>query len=205
MIFIAVAIIAYLIGAIPFALILVKSITGANVINEGTGNVGAMNSYDITGKKWIGITVFFLDMLKGAVAILMGYIIGSGSYSFIAIAGLFVILGHNYNIFLGLKGGRGLASGAGIFLMINPLPIIHWCMMWLAGYYIIKRNVHIANGIAIAGMPILIFSTPVEMINFFNVINIENVDYFKIHCLILAIVVLLSHIKPIKELLLRRD
>ena len=66
-----IAVLAYLLGAIPFALIIVKKFQGKDVRNEGSGNIGAMNSYDTTKKKSIAITVLLLDALKGIIPVLL--------------------------------------------------------------------------------------------------------------------------------------
>jgi len=77
-------ILSYLIGSLPFAYLFFKIFRKQNITQEGSGNVGAMNSYEITGKKWIGVLVFILDCLKGFFAILLIKIsltLISGQYS----------------------------------------------------------------------------------------------------------------------------
>lgn len=91
---------SYLIGSIPFAFLLLKWTTGKDIRTLGTGNVGAMNSYDVTGSKLIGITVGVLDALKGAAAVIVAQTYFSEGLSGTALLGpkmwatFFAVLGH---------------------------------------------------------------------------------------------------------------
>jgi glycerol-3-phosphate acyltransferase PlsY len=75
------AVLGYLLGAIPFALLIVKLFAKKDVRREGSGNVGAMNSYDITGKKWLGVLVMLLDLLKGFLAPMLAENLFGSSYN----------------------------------------------------------------------------------------------------------------------------
>jgi len=97
---IIISIIGYLMGTIPGAFILVKLVSGKDIRDIGTGNVGAMNSYDVTNKKWIGIAVFFIDLLKGILAVCIAKFISHNDITAVYLAGFFSVLGHNFNIFL---------------------------------------------------------------------------------------------------------
>ncbi len=137
--YIVVAIIAYLLGSIPFGYILVRIFTGADVRAQGSGNIGATNVAR-TGKKGLAIATLALDALKGAVSVLIasqfsgpsGYTyyrpvpnaIVHDSYSLMAIAALFAILGHMYPVWLKFKGGKGVATGLGVFLALAPKAVL---------------------------------------------------------------------------------
>lgn len=198
---IAILIISYLLGTIPFALIVTRLATGKDITKEGTGNIGAMNSYDITGRKWVGIVVFILDFLKGLIGILIAHQFGGGSLTLVMMSLVLVILGHNFNIFLKFKGGRGLATAAGAYFMINPLIVIHWAVSWLIGFFVIRRNVHVANVIATVATPVLLFSSPEKLIRALNIIQIDNLMSLKIWTIISCAVILSRHIEPIIKLL----
>ena len=101
--------ISYLIGSIPFALIFTKLFAKKNPGKEGSGNFGALNSYQITGKKYIGFLVFLFDFLKGTLAVSIVYNFIFPRDLYIVIAAIFVVLGHSFNIFLKLKGEIGRA------------------------------------------------------------------------------------------------
>lgn len=112
-----VIILSYLIGSLTFAFILGKLITKKDVRDYGSGNAGATNAIRVFGVK-VGILAFFGDLVKGIIAVLIGIMVAGdiGGY----FAGFFVIIGHNYPIFLSFKGGKGVATTIGVMLIISP-------------------------------------------------------------------------------------
>ena len=122
---IIVAIISYLIGSIMFSVIFTKKIAGFDVRTRGSGNAGSTNVLRTAGKK-VAIITLICDILKGVVAVLIGYIVGKltkasveTSQMLILTAGVMVVLGHTFPIFFKLKGGKGVATSLGVLLMIN--------------------------------------------------------------------------------------
>lgn len=118
-------IISYLLGSVSSAVILSKAVSGRDIREEGSGNAGATNMLRTHGKKMGALTLIF-DVLKGVIAVLIANLIkniGSGDeYIFRMlpfIAGLFVILGHNFPVFFGFKGGKGVATSLGVVLALN--------------------------------------------------------------------------------------
>lgn len=154
------AVVGYAIGLIPAGYILMKLSSGKDIRSEGTGNVGAMNVYEVTGNRWIGILTFLLDALKGVAAVLLSQLIFGHWFLATAIAGVACVAGHNFNVLLGGKGGRGLATATGVFAIVNPFLIVLWDIMYLTGYYVIRRDVRVASMVATLGSGVLIFSTP---------------------------------------------
>lgn len=198
--YIIIGVLSYLIGTIPWALLLVKLFGKKDVLSEGSGNVGAMNSYEVTGKKWLGFLVFLLDALKGIIAIIVVRYIADYDSIATILAITSVVLGHNFNIFLKFKGGRGLSTGFGSALMVNPLLVIIWGILWLLGYLIIKKNVHIANLTAIILTPITVLLLPESIVdNFFLVPTMPPIELF-IFILCPSLLFLIKHIKPIRDL-----
>lgn len=120
LIYIIGAIIGYLLGSIPFALIIGKGLKGIDVREHGSGNLGGTNVGRVLGAKW-GIIVIICDMLKGFFATLIGFYIGGEGVALVA--GLFAVIGHGYPVFAKFKGGKGVATGAGIFLFLAPIPV----------------------------------------------------------------------------------
>lgn len=143
LIIIAVAIISYLIGSINFSIILSKIISGKDIRESGSGNAGATNMLRTHGKK-MGVITLLLDVLKGIIAILLSMLAinflkgnamhlatlngGDGptavylttDYTFLKyIAGVCVILGHNFPLYFGFKGGKGVATSLGVVLMLD--------------------------------------------------------------------------------------
>ena len=195
-----IALFSYLLGSLPFALLIVKLTSGIDVRKEGSGNVGAMNSYDVTKKKWIGILVLALDVLKGVVAVLFARIIGDGFIP-MAIAAIFSVLGHNFSIYIKFRGGRGLATAAGAFIMINPLIVIFWILMYMAGWFIIKKNVHIANLTATICAPLMVYYTPQILLDRMSFAGIVPVMSLLITGAIVSFLIILRHIKPLMEIM----
>lgn len=111
-----VILVSYLIGCFSSAYILGKQYKNIDIRNHGSGNSGSTNALRVLGIK-MGALTFLLDILKGIVAVLLGGAILGHSGSLVA--GLFVVLGHNFPIFLGFKGGKGIATSLGVLLILN--------------------------------------------------------------------------------------
>ena len=108
---------AYLIGAIPIGLI-VGLLMGTDVRRIGSGNIGATNVLRALGPK-IGLPVFLADVLKGIVGVAIGRAFGMEGW-LLSMCALFVVLGHCYSVFMGFKGGKGVASSLGTVIMLAP-------------------------------------------------------------------------------------
>lgn len=121
---ILVAVIAYLLGSFPTA----RLIAGKKVLEKGTGNVGTMNVYRTTGSPKLTALTFIIDAGKAVLAVLIVSWLGFFGYQpliGLLVASFFVILGHNYSMFLEFRGGRGLASLFGLVLILCwPASII---------------------------------------------------------------------------------
>jgi glycerol-3-phosphate acyltransferase PlsY len=118
--------ISYLLGSIPTAYLLTKYVGGKLVWLEGSGNVGAMNVYRATGSVKLMVLATSLDVGKGALVVFLAQWLGYLGYRpefGLMTAVFFLVLGHNYSLFLKFRGGRGLASFLGVLVAINPLLI----------------------------------------------------------------------------------
>lgn len=187
------ALISYLIGTIPFALIFSKLLAKKNPGKEGSKNYGALNSYEITGKKIVGLLVLLFDAMKGALAVLFAYYCIFPKSFYAVIAAFFVVLGHNFNIFLKFKGGRGLATSLGALLVFNPFILIVWCSVWFLFYKIIKNDILFANTWASLITPVVIFSAPDYAFYIFNYnFNIVILEY-KIFAIMLCMTIIAAH------------
>jgi len=115
-------ILAYLLGSIPTGVILAKAFGNIDIRTQGSKNIGATNVFRTAGKK-LGVITLLGDILKGLipVAIARGTL---DSYFWIGAVALAAFLGHLYPIFLKFKGGKGIATGLGVFLALSPLPAI---------------------------------------------------------------------------------
>ncbi len=200
--------ISFFLGCIPFALIFVRKASGLDVRVSGTGNIGAMNSYEITNKKSIGIYVFLGDFLKGVAAVLITRLMSNNDIFWASSAAFFVVMGHNFNPFLKFKGGRGLASTAGAFIMINPIVIIFWGLLWVAGMYMIKKDIHVGNIVATIFTTLLIYYTPEKFVAIFNMIPASKLNIILASGAV-CLLIFLKHIGPfidlLKSSLLKKD
>ena len=111
------AFLAFLLGSVPFGFVVGK-LHGVDVRNYGSGNIGATNVSRVLGKKW-GAVVLLLDALKGALPVLAVKVAGY-PLKYQVLVGLFAVLGHCFSPFLRFRGGKGVATGLGAFLVISP-------------------------------------------------------------------------------------
>ncbi|WP_261129143.1 glycerol-3-phosphate 1-O-acyltransferase PlsY [Bacillus sp. Marseille-Q3570] len=119
---IVVSIIGYLIGSISFSYLIAKKIKKIDIRTQGSGNAGATNTLRLLG--WgPAITVLLLDASKGIIAVLLSYLVGvEGWIAFIA--GLFAIIGHNWPIYYGFRGGKGVATTIGVCAILVFIPAL---------------------------------------------------------------------------------
>lgn len=200
----ALCLVYYLIGSIPTAYLVLKFRHQLDIRNEGTGNVGAMNSYDVTGSKSTGIIVMLVDLFKGLIpALILLYVLKLNLY-FTIIPLVLLVLGHNFSVFIKFKGGRGLATGAGVLLVMNFWIVI----IWLVFYFIIRKikdNVHIATVIALVLIPLALIFGQDLIVPFsygYGVFG-KEITFTLLFALSssIVIVILLKHITPIFELI----
>ncbi len=143
----------YLLGSIPFGYIIVKATEGSDIRGEGSGNIGATNVY--RKSRWAGITTLLLDGGKGYLAVMLAGWLG-GNQDWQAAAGVLAILGHVFTIFLGFKGGKGVATGCGAYLAISPLAVgTTLCVFILTTA--LTRYISLASILATAAFPFLAY------------------------------------------------
>ncbi|MCM8823205.1 MAG: glycerol-3-phosphate 1-O-acyltransferase PlsY [Candidatus Omnitrophica bacterium] len=155
-------IISYLLGSIPFGFILTYLIRRIDIRDYGSGNIGATNVARILGKK-LGIYVFLLDFLKGSLSIWIFKLFPfpSGSSYLFLLCGLAAVCGHNWPIFLGFRGGKGVATSLGVMSSLSFVYTYLWLVLtiavvsWLISFFIF-RYVSLAS--LLAGSIFFIFS-----------------------------------------------
>lgn len=124
---------SYLIGAIPFGLLFSRA-AGKDVRLEGSGNIGATNVNRVLGKK-LGILTLLCDVAKGFLPVFAASIllpVGDNWELFIALSGLATVLGHMFPVYLGFKGGKGVATALGVFLFFSPWSILIALLVFVA-------------------------------------------------------------------------
>lgn len=142
---------AYFIGSIPFAYIIVKLVKKIDIRTVGSGNAGATNAARVLGK-WGFISVFLLDALKGFLPVFISlHYYGQTMITLIVAA--VVVLGHTYTVFLGFKGGKGVATGAGVFLALAPAEIGIGLVVFIIVFFATKM---VSAGSILASITLLI-------------------------------------------------
>ncbi len=144
---------AYLLGAFPSAFLCGKIFAGLDIRTSGSGNVGAMNTARTVGIL-PGILTMLLDLAKAMLAVYLAGRFGTASIMPL-LAGLLAVIGHNFNIFLGLKGGKGLASLAGILILLSPLTILYLLLFYMVLLFLIKDS-NAAAGAGILSLPLFL-------------------------------------------------
>lgn len=196
---IIVAIISYLIGSIMFSVIFTKKIAGFDVRTRGSGNAGSTNVLRTAGKK-VAIITLICDILKGVVAVLIGYIVGKltkasveTSQMLILTAGVMVVLGHTFPIFFKFKGGKGVATSLGVLLMINwKIGLI--CLVFALLIMAVSRMVSLGSISAAILFPVLCI-----FINENYLIKANHFGYI-LFGIILCLLVVFNHRSNLKRI-----
>lgn len=200
---------SYLIGSIPWGVIISKKFFGFDIRTKGSGNMGSTNVFRTLGTKW-GIVVQILDILKGVVPVLLAGWLGQGinfpnatGFENITIikfsVGIVAILGHIYTIFGGFKGGKGINTALGVFIAISPIDLgiavgVFLISLIMSGY--------VSLGSIMAGLAV-----PVSLFLRYNVFDVDIPGYhFLIYATIfLSILVTYTHRSNIKRLFKRQE
>ena len=126
-----IASIAYGLGSIPFGLILTAATGGGDIRQIGSGNIGATNVLR-TGRKGLAAATLLLDALKGALAVFLALRLGSDQPSLaMAVAAVAVVVGHCFPVWLGFRGGKGVATGLGTIWVLSWPVGVACCIVWL--------------------------------------------------------------------------
>jgi glycerol-3-phosphate acyltransferase PlsY len=146
------AVAAYLLGAVPFGLLVVRLATGRDIRAEGSGNIGATNVFRSAGPV-LGAAVLFLDMLKGMVPVLVAQRLGAPPWITV-LAGLAAIAGHNWSVFLRGKGGKGVATTYGVLLALSPAAGLVAAGVWIA-VVVVTRFASAASLAGVLSVPLV--------------------------------------------------
>ena len=153
--FLSIIVLSYLLGSIPFGYILVRLIYGEDVRRTGSGNIGATN---VSRKSpALGVMTLLLDAAKGSAAVLLairlcGHAIPS--YRAMSLAALFAVTGHIFPVWLKFRGGKGVATGLGSFVIIAPKAVLIAAGIFLV-IVLLFRYVSLGSIISVAAFPIL--------------------------------------------------
>lgn len=146
---------SYLLGSIPFGVLLTRLFGGGDVRKVGSGNIGATNVARAAGPV-AAILTLLCDFAKGAVPVWLAGRVSNESATWMMIAALAALLGHCFPIWLGFRGGKGVATAAGAFLALCPPALLGSVMLFLIVLFF-WRYVSLASISAAAAMPLLIY------------------------------------------------
>ena len=145
--------ISYLLGAMPFGLLISRTCCGIDPREQGSGNIGATNVGRLCGTRY-GAMTLILDILKGFLPVLLASSF-SDSYFFLTLVATAAVSGHMFSVFLHGKGGKGVATWVGAFLAISPWAVIICGLAFLAALYF-YNFVSLASLVMVALMPVVL-------------------------------------------------
>ena len=196
--FIISLLLGYVIGSFPTAFLLLKKVKNIDITTVGTGNVGAMNSFEVTNSKAIGILVLILDLLKGMLPILILKMFSLNDFSFLSVALMASIFSHCYNPWLKLKGGRGLASAAGGAALIFPFALVVWIILWVI-FYFMKKDITIAN-VAASAMSLMVIVTSITTAIKYAFPKPDSEAILVLFTLGMLLIIISKHTEPLQDL-----
>jgi glycerol-3-phosphate acyltransferase PlsY len=149
-----VAVASYLIGAIPASFIMGKLVRGIDLRQHGSGNLGAANTFRILGTR-AAIPVLIFDIGKGFIAVWYISRTGDATVWHALLAAVAVVVGHNYSVFVGFSGGKGVGTTAGAFLALAPYAVAFCIAVWLV-MLLLTKIVSVASMAAAVLLPVTI-------------------------------------------------
>jgi len=201
-----VIILSYLVGSIPTSIVISKLIRGIDIRNFGSGNAGGSNVFRVLGWKW-GILTILLDAMKGAVAVIIvaRFYLDNFPFSNVTpfddftlvqiICGVSAVIGHVWTLFAGFKGGKGIATGLGVLIMIVTIDMA----LALGIFFLV---VGISRYISLGSLAAAV-SVPLIMVVRENIFNVDIQGYHTIlpFAIILALFVIYTHRSNIGRIL----
>ncbi len=145
---------AFFLGSLPFGHWLALA-RGVDLRGQGSGNTGATNVGRVLGKKW-GIFVFVLDLGKGWISVALAKSVGNLPETWSVTVGVFAVLGHVFSPWLGFRGGKGVATSAGILIGLAPWVALGVALIWFLAFQM-SRTVSVASLCAATAFPLFVF------------------------------------------------
>ena len=193
--FIWIALAAYLLGSIPVGFLLVRIFRRQDIRTVGSGNIGATNVLRTEGKG-LGLATFVLDVVKGATAVLLGAAVATPVLPMIpqrdveAVAALFAVLGHMFPVWLKFRGGKGVATGFGVFLVAAPWAALAAITVFFI-IFGLTRYVSLGSILGAASFPIFAYFT----------VSGQRPAFFVAVQAIVALLIIFKHQPNIRRLL----
>lgn len=182
---ILVLVISYFLGAIPFGVLIAKGIYKTDIRQVGSRNTGATNVWRTLGAK-AGAATLALDALKGVLAVVAARILLPGELGSHVLAGALAIVGHNWSVFLRGKGGKGVATSAGVFLALMPLQAVIALVVFLILFFATR---HVSVGSMAAAVAL-----------FLSTLILRTPGLLRVLVFVAAVMVLIKHVPNMKRL-----
>ncbi len=192
--YVIIVLFSFLIGSFPTAYLVLKNMRNLDIRNEGSCNMGALNTAEVSNSKLLGLLVLAIDFTKGFLAVYLTWVTYGDNFIFMAIAINTAVLGHNFSPWIKFRGGRGLATAAGGSVWFAPVILVVWCVFWVATV-IFRKNILLGNLMASALVLTLSISSA-EALNKFSLPPAENPSYLSIAFGTLMVLILIKHIEP---------
>lgn len=139
---------SYFLGSLPFGLWIGRGLYGIDLREHGSKNTGATNAYRVLGR-WPALLVFVCDTAKGMAGVYLGTVLVGSPFAEV-MGGIAAICGHNWSVFMGFKGGRGVATGLGVIALLSPkvtaIVFLVWCLVVFLTKYVSLASI-IAAGL----------------------------------------------------------
>lgn len=164
----AITLIAYIIGTVPFGVVVARMVGAADPRTKGSGNIGSTNVLRVAGKGAAAATLV-LDVGKGLIAVWMAqFWISDQTTLWIQAAGIAVVVGHTFPVWTGFHGGKGVATGIGALVGLSPTLAIGVCLVWTT-VLVWFRYVSLASVVAAVALPIAAIVTRAPNVRTFSV------------------------------------
>ena len=171
---------AYLLGSIPVGWIVARLFFKTDIRSKGSGNIGATNALRQFGTA-VGLIVLLLDMSKGIIAVLLAKSIYGSGTMMVVICGLLAILGHVFPIWLKFKGGKGVATAAGVFIALTPISLLIALLVFIV---VVAITRYVSLGSIVAALSLL-------AVNVISIFRQPNKDYALLILVVLIVAMII--------------
>jgi len=181
---------AYLLGSIPIGWIVARVFYKTDIRKAGSGNIGATNALRQFGTR-VGLSVLALDMGKGILSVLLAKESYGHGAPMVVICGLLAILGHIFSVWLSFKGGKGVATAAGVFIALMPIPSLIAVLVFIV---VVVFSRYVSLGSILAALSLLV-------VTLYNVFSGANPDYALLILVLLVVAIIIyRHKENIRRL-----
>jgi glycerol-3-phosphate acyltransferase PlsY len=189
-------VVGYAAGSIPSAYLAVHWKSRIDIRTAGSGNVGTLNSFEVTGSKGVALMVLCLDLAKGALAVWVASLLPGAGFSIAATAAVAAVVGHNFPVWLGFHGGRGLAPAAGASLLVCWPLVPFWITLWGAGY-LLTREENVASAVSSILTILFVLIIPGGWIT--AILSGVSPAPARVYAILLMVTILLRLFEPVRE------